>query len=159
MAVDYFLKLDGGIQGESVNDKHKNEIQILSFSWGGTQVSSVAGTGGSGAGKVQLENFSIMKTFDKASVPLFKALVSGAHIPNGVVTACKAGGGGNPYITVKFKELFVTSYQVSGSSEVPTESVSFSYNEVNISYSTQDEKGVLTQANQTTYNVAQNKPS
>ena len=53
MAVDYFLKLDG-IQGESVDDKHKDEIQIMSFSWGGSQTSSVSGTGGSGAGKVDL---------------------------------------------------------------------------------------------------------
>ena len=52
MAVDYFLKLDG-IQGESVDEKHKDEIQIMSFSWGGSQTSSVAGTGGSGAGKVR----------------------------------------------------------------------------------------------------------
>ena len=45
MAVDYFLKLDG-IQGESVDANHKDEIQILSWSWGGSQQSSVAGTGG-----------------------------------------------------------------------------------------------------------------
>ena len=50
MAVDYFLKLDG-IQGESADTNHKDEIQIMSWSWGGSQVSSVAGTGGSGAGK------------------------------------------------------------------------------------------------------------
>jgi type VI secretion system secreted protein Hcp len=142
-----------------VDTNHKNEIQILSFSWGGSQTTSVGGTGGSGAGKVSLSEFNVMKSFDKASVPLFKSLVSGTHIANGVLTASKAGGGGKPYITVKFKELFVTSYQVSGSSEVPTESVSFSYNEVNISYSTQDDKGVLTQANQATYNIKENKPS
>ena len=33
-ATDYFLKLDG-IDGESMDDKHKNEIDIESFSWGG----------------------------------------------------------------------------------------------------------------------------
>ncbi len=32
-AVDYFLKIDG-IQGESRDDKHKDEIDIESFSWG-----------------------------------------------------------------------------------------------------------------------------
>ena len=53
MAVDYFLKLDG-IQGESVDSKHKDEIQIQSWSWGASQVSSVAGPGGSGAGKADM---------------------------------------------------------------------------------------------------------
>ena len=33
MAVDIFLKL-GDIKGESTDDKHKNEIEVLSFSWG-----------------------------------------------------------------------------------------------------------------------------
>ena len=38
MAVDYFLKLDG-IEGESADSNHKNEIQIMSWSWGASQVS------------------------------------------------------------------------------------------------------------------------
>ena len=29
---DYFLKLDG-IDGESIDDKHKGEIEVASFSW------------------------------------------------------------------------------------------------------------------------------
>ena len=33
MAVNMFLKLDG-ITGESTNKGHKDEIEILSFSWG-----------------------------------------------------------------------------------------------------------------------------
>ena len=35
-AVDYFLKIDG-IQGESRDDRHKDEIDIESFSWGETR--------------------------------------------------------------------------------------------------------------------------
>ncbi len=34
--VDYFLKIDG-IQGESQDKTHKNEIEIESFSWGAIQ--------------------------------------------------------------------------------------------------------------------------
>ena len=36
MALDYFLKLDG-IPGESVDAKHKGEIDVLSWSWGESQ--------------------------------------------------------------------------------------------------------------------------
>ena len=53
MAVDYFLDLDG-IQGESQDEKFKDKIQVLSWSWGASNVSSVAGTGGSGTGKVDM---------------------------------------------------------------------------------------------------------
>ena len=43
--VDYFLKIDG-IDGESSDDKHKNEIQVESWSFGETQT----GTGAYGGG-------------------------------------------------------------------------------------------------------------
>jgi len=158
MAVDFFLKLDG-IPGESVDDKHKDWIQILSFSWGASQVTSVAGTGGSGAGKADLADFSIMKFLDKATTPLFKSLTTGGHIKTGNMEAVKSGGNGKPFLKVDFKELFVTSIQLSGSSEIPTESVSFSYNEIKTEYSTQDEKGVITTAGSVTYNTKTNVTS
>jgi len=158
MAVDYFLKLDG-IQGESSDDKHAGWIQIMSWSWGASQVSSVAGTGGSGAGKADLSDFSIMKYLDKASTPIFKALVTGTHIKTGNFEAVKAGAGGKPFFKVDFQELFVTSQQESASSEIPTESVSFSYNQIKVEYSQQNEQGIVTTTGAVTYNTKTNKVS
>lgn len=51
MALDMFIKIDG-IKGESTDDKHKDEIDVLSWSWGMSQSGTVHTTGGSGAGKV-----------------------------------------------------------------------------------------------------------
>jgi type VI secretion system secreted protein Hcp len=156
MAVDYFLKLDG-IQGESVDTHFKNEIQILSWSWGASQVSSVAGTGGSGAGKADLSDFSIMTNFDKATPKFFKSICEGKHIKTGTMSAVKSGANGKPYLKVDFKELFVSSLQISASSEIPTISVSFSYNEIKIDYSQQNEMGNLTSTGAVTYNLKENK--
>jgi type VI secretion system secreted protein Hcp len=158
MAVDYFLKLDQ-VDGESVDDKHKNEIQIMSWSWGGTQVSSVAGTGGSGAGKASLSDFSIMAYFDKSTPKFFKSLCAGTHVKTGTMSAIKSGADGKPYLKVDFKEMFVTSLQISGSSEIPTVSVSFSYNEIKVDYSTQNEQGNITSTGAVTYNTKENKLS
>jgi type VI secretion system secreted protein Hcp len=156
MAVDYFLTLDG-IQGESVDANHKNEIQILSWSWGGSQTSSVSGTGGSGAGKVDLSQFSIMTYFDKATPKLFKSLCAGTHIKSGTVTAVKSGAEGKPYLKADFTELFVNSLQISASSEVPTVSLAFTYNTIKIDYSVQDDKGNLTSTGPVSYDLKQNK--
>jgi type VI secretion system secreted protein Hcp len=156
MAVDFFLKLDG-IEGESADEKQKNQIQLLSFSWGGSQVTSVAGTGGSGAGKADLSDFSIMKYMDKASPKLFQALVKGTHIKTGNLVAIKSGADGKPFLKIDFKEMFVTSQQVSASSEIPSESVSFSYNEIKIEYSAQNEQGILTTTGAVTYDLKANK--
>jgi len=158
MAVDFFLKLDS-IQGESADDKHKDEIQLMSWSLGGSQVSSVAGTGGSGAGKADLSDLSIMKYMDKATPKLFKALISGTHITSGTLSAVKSGADGKPFLKITFDELFITSLQHSASSEIPTESVSFSYNKIKWDYSTQDEKGILTSVGAVTYELKANKVS
>jgi hypothetical protein len=56
-STDYLLEL-GGVQGESQDDKHKNQIEILSYSWGATQSSHSTGGGGMGAGKVSMQGIS-----------------------------------------------------------------------------------------------------
>jgi type VI secretion system secreted protein Hcp len=159
MAVDYFLTLSDSIQGESQDSNHKNDIQILSWSWGASQVSSVAGTGGSGAGKADLSDFSIMTYFDKSTPKLFKSICAGGHVATGTMNAVKSGADGKSYLKLDFKELFVSSLQISGSSEIPTVSVSFTYNEIKIDYYTQNEKGTVTSTGAITYNTKENKLS
>ena len=159
MAVDFFLKLDQ-IPGESADDKHKNEITVMSFSWGASQTTSVSGSGGSGAGKASLADLSIMKNYDVASGPLYKSLLLGTHIKSGVLTAVKSGtDGGGSFMTITLGELFVTSIQISGSSEVPMESVSFSYNTISTEYAQQDETGKLITKAAVTYDLKANKVS
>jgi type VI secretion system secreted protein Hcp len=160
MAVDFFLKLDD-IKGEATDKDHKDEISVLSWSWGAAQTSSVSSGGGSAAGKASVADLSIMKNYDNASVPLLKSLLAGKHIGNGTLTANKSGStdGGKPFLKVTFTELFVTSVQSSGSSEVPTESVSFSYKSIKIEYSKQNDKGVLTASGSVTYDAKENKLS
>lgn len=154
MAVDFFLKVDGA-NGESTQQGHKDEIKIHSFSWGASQHTSVSGSGGSGAGKASLSDISVMKDLDKASPEMFKMLLTGKHIATATLTAQKATGDttGAPFLTITFGEVFVTSQQISGSSEIPSESVSFSYNTIKFDYSTQGEGGTLTSTGAISYNV------
>ncbi len=158
MAVDFFLKLDA-IDGESVDANHSKEIAVMSFSWGASQTTSVAGTGGSGAGKANLADLSIMKNYDASSAPMYKSLLLGTHIKTGVLTASKAGGSGKPFMKISLTELFVTSVQISGSSEVPMESVSFSYNTIKTEYFQQDETGNLAAKAPVSFDLKTNKVS
>jgi type VI secretion system secreted protein Hcp len=74
MAFDAFLKL-AGIKGESLDSKHKDEIEVLSFSFGISN--KVSPTGGGGAGKATIEDFRFVKNVDTASPDLFDATCSG----------------------------------------------------------------------------------
>jgi type VI protein secretion system component Hcp len=76
---DIFLMLSG-VPGESQDKTGKRDrgIQIMSWSWGACPASSVAGTGGSGAGKAGLSDFSIMTYFDKAPPWLYGQITGAA---------------------------------------------------------------------------------
>lgn len=144
MAVDYFLKIKG-IEGESPDKKHKNEIDVLSWSWNETQMGTHGGGGGGGAGKVNVSDFNFTMTVNKASPKLLLACASGEHIPEAELTCRKAGKEQQEYLKIKFSDLLVSSYQTGGSSGdvVPVDSISLNFSKIEYSYSPQDNKGGL----------------
>ena len=158
MAVDYFLNLVG-IQGESQDKFRQKHIQLLSWYWGANNLSSVASGSGSGAGKVNLDEFSFVTEFDRASPKFFKSICMGTHIAKGTMTAAKAGGLGLPYLTLDFEEVFVTGVATSANWEIPTVSVKFSFNKVTVDYRVQNKDGVLISIGPVAYNLKENKLS
>src|SRR4030081_2471086 len=66
MAIDMFMKLDD-IKGESVDGSHKGEVDVLSWTWGASQAGSAQVGGGTGSGKVQVQDLSFSKYTDRAS--------------------------------------------------------------------------------------------
>jgi type VI secretion system secreted protein Hcp len=156
MATDFFLDLGTDYAGESKDAKHGGQIQLLSWSWGGAQHTTIGLTGGAGAGKASMQDFAITKTVDKATPKLLAAMTKGTHIAKGTLYSVKAGGGGGEYLKVEFDEMFVTSLQTAASSEDPSEMVSFAYNKVTLTYSTQGVDGNLENAGEWTYDVAAN---
>lgn len=143
--VDYFLKIDG-IEGEATDDKHKNEIDVESWSWGQTQQGTHAGGGGGGAGKVSMQDFHFVMKVNKASPKLFLACATGQHIPKAVLTMRKAGGKQEEYMSYKFYDLLISSYQTSGhaaSDVVPTDQISFNYSKIEVEYKPQLPDGKL----------------
>ncbi len=155
MAVDYFLKLDP-VKGETAADGFTDQIQVLSWSWGGSNTSTVSGSSGSGAGKADLSDLNIMVTLDKASPELFKGMTAGTHYKKGTLSAVKTGAKGKPYLTVDMEEVFVTSLQLSASSEVPSVSVSFTYKTIAIEYKQQATDGTLTSTGTVKYDLRTN---
>jgi type VI secretion system secreted protein Hcp len=156
--VDYFLKIDG-IEGESQDDKHKNEIDVLSWSWGETNMGSHSQGGGGGAGKVSMQDFHFVMQMNKASPKLFLACAEGKHISEAKLTCRKAGGDQQEYLIIKFKDLLISSYQTGGSQGdiIPTDQISFNYSKIEKEYKPQDEKGALGSAITAGWDLKANK--
>ena len=144
MAIDMFLTLPGSdIVGESQRAGHEGEIEILAWSFGGSNPSSIGIGGGGGTGKVTLTELTVTKYLDASSAELFQAMCKGDHFPEAKLTAYKSGGDALPYFTMEFEEMYPTSMSSGGSmgEDVFTESVTFAFGKVVVTYSEQGADG------------------
>ena len=146
MAVQIHLKLDG-ITGESMKKGFEGQIEILSFSNGAANASSVAFGSGSGAGKVDISSISFQKIIDTATNALFLNCCQGSHIKTGTMTVAEASGGGaQTYFQYDLTEVFIDSISwgaAEGQSSKPSESVSMSAKSIQVSYWPQKTDGTL----------------
>jgi type VI secretion system secreted protein Hcp len=118
-AVDYFLKIDG-VEGESQDARHKNEIDIESFRCGETNASTAHSGGGGGVGKVSMQDFHFVMAFNKASPKLFLACASGEHLKQAVLTARKGGKEQQDFLTWTLSDCLVSSYQTGANTVAVT---------------------------------------
>jgi type VI secretion system secreted protein Hcp len=145
MPFDAFIKLDG-IPGESTDDKHKDWIELLSFSTGVSQPTSGSAStgGGAGAQRANFSPFSFVKNLDKASPKIGLACADGTHIKEITMELCRAGGDKVKYYEIKMNECMISSYRPGGSSHsgdaLPLEEVSIDYGKITWTY-TQQKRG------------------
>jgi type VI secretion system secreted protein Hcp len=146
MARDAYLKLDG-LKGDALAKGFEGWIEIDSFSWGAQNAPIMGmGAGGKSSGRVNVSEFSVIKRVDSTTPILFQYCCLGKHFASASVALTKAGGTGQDvkYLTYDLKEVFVSSLAMSGSGsdkEIPMDSLSFSFGQVEISYTPQDAKG------------------
>ena len=142
---DCFLEVKD-VPGESTDAKHKDSIDVLSFSWGANQHSSgsVSSGGGRSAERCDHEDFSIVHTLDKASPKLALYCCNGTHIPTVTVQLCRATGDKQQYMQYKMSDVIVTAVRPSGSSKgesaLPVEEVCFGYGSIEWTYTETDHK-------------------
>ena len=159
MAESWFLKIDG-IQGESTDVSHKDEVDVLSWSWGVSRPGG-GGTGsGAGAGKASFQDFQFMVRISKASPVLFLSCATGTHIKeallSGVRTAAKSKSA--DFLKYKLSDVTVTSVQQSGSEGgEPVDQFSLNYSKIEVSYVTQSATGKVGAPIQAGFDVKTNK--
>lgn len=158
MAVDMFLKIDG-IQGEAMDDKHADEIDVLAWSWGMSQSGTTHMGGGGGSGKVNIQDLSVTKYVDKSTPVLMMYCSDGKHIKKAKLTVRKAGGNQVEYIVINMEDIIVTSVSSGGSGgeDRLTENISLNFAKVRYDYSPQKADGSLEAAIKFGRDIAANK--
>jgi len=145
MALDIFAKI-GDIKGESLDDKHKDEIEVLSYSWGVTNPGSVGPPGGGGGvARAHFQDLSIVHNVDRASPQLIQACASGIHLKDATITLRKAGQVQQEFLVIKMNDVLVTRVTQAGTRDqsVP-ETVSLAFAKIDVEYTPQAPDGVVT---------------
>jgi len=145
--VDMFLKIEGAkqgpIKGEASDAKHKDEIEVLAWSWGmeGNNIH------GQATARMNMHQLKITKLVDSATTALMSSLRSNEVLKKAVLTVRKAGGQ-DPveYFRITVEKGRVTSLVAqSGEDDDPsrlTEHLSISFSKVNVEYVPQGADGV-----------------
>lgn len=143
MALKIFLKLDG-IQGESTDKKHKDEIDVRSWTWGMVQqLFHDGGGGGTSAGKAKFEDLQFSHRIDKASPAIMLACASGKHLKDATLTMRKAGKTPLEFLVIKLMGVLVTSVRDAGDEGMPGthETVTLNFAKVDLEYVPQKASG------------------
>ena len=160
MAVDMFLKIEG-IKGESADDKHKDEIDVLSWSWGASQSGTMHTGGGGGAGKANFQDLSVTKWVDKSSHALIKAVSVGQHVKTVLLTVRKAGENPLEYIKFTMKDCLISSISTGGSGgeDRLTENLTINFGNFAYEYTPQKEDGKPDAVLPFGFDIKANKPT
>jgi type VI secretion system secreted protein Hcp len=103
-AVEMFLKIEG-VDGESLDVQHRNEIDVLAWSWGASNATK--------GGKPNFQDLSFKKFIDSSSVPLLALVATGQPVQEATLFVRKPGVG--EYLKFILKDITITSVSSGGS--------------------------------------------
>lgn len=140
MAQDVFLNING-IDGESQDASHLNEIDVIGWRWKVAQPSTMVSGSGGGAGKATVSDLEFTHTLDRASPNLAKFCFTGQHIDQAVLTVRKAGGAPFEYLKIALHDVVITLVEPICGGLICHEEVHLSFATMKQEYFLQNQRG------------------
>lgn len=140
-AVDMFLRIDN-VTGESVDAKHKGEIDVLAWSWG--QSAGEARTSRGALPALCIQDLSLTKYIDAATPELIMNSLVGEVAPQAVLKVVRrAGDSSTTFLTLTMRNVTVAAYNTGGSGgeDRLTENVVLHFESMDGSYQKQNADG------------------
>ena len=134
------------IYGETTDDwfAKRKAFELLSFTFQMTcEESTESSSHGGGSGKAKFGSFTIEKTVDSASVPLYKACSLGTVFPTVCLAIRKVGGSPLLFLQYIFRYNQVTGITWNGGTgqERPKETMVFNFKAMGVQYIQQQPDG------------------
>jgi len=116
MSSNFYLYIDC-ITGECQDADHKGWFDVNSFTWGAIQPGNMNIGSGSGIGKVQYRDLTVLSTVDKGTSTILKYTSNGKHIKKVEISACKAGDKPLEYCRITLEDVIITGVTYTGANE------------------------------------------
>lgn len=135
-----FLNLSG-IPGESINERHKDEIDILSYDL--SLIVPPTTDPNRPSSRLICPPVTLLKNLDLASLVLAKKLVQGVNLPRGVLSFQREGPAPSDYFILTMDEIRVTEFSqvTSADSSRVVETVVLKARRYNFEYRPQSATG------------------
>jgi type VI secretion system secreted protein Hcp len=146
---DFFLKLEtergGVVKGESQDGEHKDEIDVIGWSWSMSAPTSAAGVR---HGRASPHPLVVRKRMDLSSPALMGAVSRNDRITTAVLTARRAGdtGGQETFLVITLRDAFITAFEVEAEggdqSSGAVERLKIAFHQITVDYTLQGEDGL-----------------
>jgi len=139
--LDAYLQI-GDIKGESMDDKHRQWIEVHNVSWGVTQprATAISTAGGHTSGKAEVHEVVFDKLADIASPVLFQTCAAGKTLPKATFHFFRADGDGSrvKYFEIELENVMLSSVlPTSGNGGIITEKVHLASSRFKCTYTQQ----------------------
>jgi type VI secretion system secreted protein Hcp len=134
------LPLKLAFQADSKDAECLGWIHLQSWSFGASNSGTFGVGSGGGSGKASIQDFHFTMHPSTATPDLFQHCCTGDHYKSAFVIAKKTGGAlPVHYLRFFFRDLVISSYQTGGSggNDSPTDSISFNFAAMTLSYTAQ----------------------
>lgn len=113
MAQNIFLKIDN-VKGESTEQSHKDEIEVLNWNWTQAIPIGSGGPGGSAPGRPSPPSISFRHYIDRASPALMKLGLTGQTIRSAILFMRKAGPRSSDYFKLEMFDVKISGFSTTG---------------------------------------------
>ncbi|KXU89588.1 Hcp1 family type VI secretion system effector [Paraburkholderia monticola] len=140
MAQDIFIKING-IDGESQDSAHLNEIDVIGWRWQVAQPSAMLSGSSGGIPKASVSDLEFTHLMDRASPNLARYCFSGEHISEAKLTMRRAGGVPHEYARITIYDVIVSYVEPVGGGHCCHEQVRLSFARMKHEYVLQNNLG------------------
>jgi type VI secretion system secreted protein Hcp len=155
---DCFLRVDG-VMGDSVDARHRGEIELVGWSLAMVNAGTASMTaGGAASGRADFQPLKTTQRVDRAVPTLVQLGAAGQHVQAAILACRRAGRDAGEYLKVTLQDVMISGVRLSDSAEgQPSAEVTLVYGRITIEYRPQMPDGNLGQPVVTGWDVRANK--